>query len=172
MATFLVAAQAFAQQKTVTGRVTSEIGAPLQGVSVVISGTSVGTLTNSDISRYKQFHKGLMQLEEEGAVQVFHAEDSHRREPILAAVGELQFDVVLARLEEEYGVKARIDRLPFTCARWVKADSSALDQMSLSRHATRRCRDRQERPVILFSSIWDIEYCQKENPDITFAEIS
>ena len=48
MATFLVAAQAFAQQKTVTGRVTSEIGAPLQGVSVVISGTSVGTLTNGD----------------------------------------------------------------------------------------------------------------------------
>jgi TonB-linked SusC/RagA family outer membrane protein len=48
MATFLFAAQAFAQQKTVTGRVTSEIGAPLQGVSVVISGTSVGTLTNND----------------------------------------------------------------------------------------------------------------------------
>jgi len=48
MATFLIAAQAFAQQKTVTGKVTSEIGAPLQGVSVVISGTSVGTLTNGD----------------------------------------------------------------------------------------------------------------------------
>ncbi|MHB1312057.1 MAG: SusC/RagA family TonB-linked outer membrane protein [Gemmatimonadaceae bacterium] len=48
MATFLFAAQAFAQQKTVTGRVTSEVGAPLQGVSVVISGTSVGTLTNGD----------------------------------------------------------------------------------------------------------------------------
>lgn len=148
-------------------------GTPIPFASIpIFPPEHFGVLVNGDISRYKQFHKGLMQLEEEGAVQVFHAEDSHRRKPILAAVGELQFDVVLARLEEEYGVKARIDRLPFTCARWVKADSSALDQMSLSRHATRRCRDRQGRPVILFSSIWDIEYCQKENQGITFSETS
>ena len=130
-----------------------------------------GVLVNGDISRYKQFHKGLMQLEEEGAVQVLHAEDSHRREPILAAVGELQFDVVLSRLWDEYGVKARIDRLPFTCARWVRADSPALDQMSLSLRSKRRCRDRQGRMVILFSSAWDLEYCQKENPDVTFIEM-
>jgi len=128
-------------------------------------------LSNNDISRYKQFHRGLTQLEEEGAVQVLHAEGAQRREPILAAVGELQFDVVLSRLWDEYGVKVRIDRLPFTCARWVKGDSAALNQLFLSLRSNRRCRDRQERLVVLFSSVWDLEYCQKKNPNVEFAEI-
>lgn len=127
---------------------------------------------NNDISRYKQFHKGLKQLEEEGAVQVLHAEDAHRREPILAAVGELQFDVVLSRLWHEYGVNARVDRLPFTCARWVEGEAEALEKMSLFRRASLRCRDRQERPVILFSSAWDLGYCQKKNPNVSFIEIA
>ena len=130
------------------------------------------TLVNSDVSRYKQFHKGLKQLEEEGAVQVLHAEDAHRREPILAAVGELQFDVVLSRLRDEYGVKARVDRLPFACARWVKGEPEVLNQMTLSRRSNRRCRDRQGRPVILFSSVWDLKYTQKENLDVEFLEIA
>jgi len=128
-------------------------------------------LVNNDISRYKQFHKGLTQLEEEGAVQVLHAEDAHRREPILAAVGELQFDVVLSRLLDEYGAKAMVRRMSFTCARWVKGEAAAINQMTLSRRSNRRCRDRQGRPVILFSSVWDLEYCQKENPDVTFIEM-
>ena len=130
-----------------------------------------GVLVNGDINRYKQFNKGMMQLEEEGAVQVFHAEDSHRREPILAAVGELQFDVVLSRLWDEYDVKARVDPLRFTCARWVQAEGTALDRLSLSTRSNRRCHDRQGRLVILFSSAWDLEYCQKENADVTFVEI-
>lgn len=130
-----------------------------------------GLLMNGDFSRYKQFNKGLEQLEEEGAIQVFYAEDGPRREPILAAVGQLQFDVVLSRLEDEYSVKASVDKLPFTCARWVKADSKAIEKMSISRQSNRCCRDRQGRLVILFSSTWYMEYTQKENPDVTFIEI-
>ncbi len=130
------------------------------------------TLVNSDVSRYKQFHKGLKQLEEEGAVQVLHAEDAYRREPILAAVGELQFDVVLSRLRDEYGVAARVERLPFAGARWVKGEPEVLNQMTLSRRSNRRCRDRQGRPVILFSSVWDLKYTQKENRDVEFLEIA
>jgi len=128
-------------------------------------------LVNNDISRYKQFNKGLEQLEEEGAVQVLFAEDSPRREPILAAVGQLQFDVVLSRLVDEYGVKARVDGLPFICARWVKGDTKAIEKMFLSRRSNRSCRDRQGRLVVLFSSRWDLEYTQKENPEITLIEM-
>jgi peptide chain release factor 3 len=130
-----------------------------------------GALTNGDINRYKQFHKGLSQMEEEGAIQVFHAESGIRREPILAAVGELQFDVVLARLRDEYGVAAQIRRLPFTCARWIKGSEATLDRLILPRRGTLCCRDRQGRPVVLFSSTWELEYCQKENPDITLLEV-
>jgi peptide chain release factor 3 len=62
-------------------------------------------LINLDISKQKQFLKGLAQLETEGAMQIFHEADAQRRDPILAVVGVLQFEVVQARLEEEYGVK-------------------------------------------------------------------
>ena len=130
-----------------------------------------GTLVNDDITRYKQFHKGLVQLEEEGAVQVLQAEGGHRRDPVLAAVGELQFDVVLSRLWDEYGVKARVERLPFSCARWIQGDRTALDKMALYRRSNWWCRDGQDRLVVLFSSTWDVEYCQKENPDVTFIEM-
>lgn len=129
-----------------------------------------GLLVNIDISRYKQFHQGLEQMEEEGAVQVLYSE-INRREPILAAVGELQFDVVLSRLLDEYGVKVRVGPLSFTCARWVKGDQSALDKMNLSRSATRLCRDRHGRRVVLLSSAWALEYTQKENPQVAFLEM-
>ncbi len=129
------------------------------------------TLVNVDITKYKQFHKGIEQLEEEGAVQVLYPDESYRKEPILAAVGELQFDVVLSRLEEEYGVKARIEHLPYTCARWVKDEKETPDGLKLSRRSNRRCLDRLGQTVILFSSDWDLEYTRKQNPDIVFEEI-
>jgi peptide chain release factor 3 len=65
------------------------------------------TLRNFDMSRSKQFRKGVDQLSEEGVVQVYYAPDASRREPILGAVGRLQFDVVESRLKEEYGVSVR-----------------------------------------------------------------
>jgi peptide chain release factor 3 len=129
-----------------------------------------GVLSNDDISRYKQFRKGLEQLEEEGVVQVFHAEDNHRREPILAAVGELQFDVVLARLQDEYGVEARLSRSPYASARWIEADDAEPGRLLLPTQGTLRCRDAQGRLVILFASSWELRYSQEKNPDVVFAE--
>ena len=129
------------------------------------------TLMNQDINRYKQFHKGLAQLEEEGAVQVLHSVGRVRREPILAAVGVLQFDVVLARLREEYGVEARIERVPFALARWVTGPHEAVENLAVSRRGTVRCTDWQGRPVLLFRSTWDLEYCQKDYPEVNFAEV-
>jgi peptide chain release factor 3 len=127
-----------------------------------------GLLINDDVSRYKQFNKGLEQLEEEGAVQIFYAEDALKREPIMAAVGVLQFDVVLARLQEEYGVSARLSRLGFTGARWVEPDTSRLE---LPR-SVRRCRDRHQRTVILINSDWELDYIRRENPGVELVEIN
>jgi peptide chain release factor 3 len=128
-------------------------------------------LINDDVTRFKQFNKGLSQLEEEGTIQVLNSEDSLRREPIVAAVGELQFDVVLGRLEEEYGVKARVQRLGFAGARWVKSGDEALERMSLS-SGMRRCKDKHDRLVVLYSSKWELDYFQKQNPGLTLSEIS
>ncbi|MDW7730641.1 MAG: peptide chain release factor 3 [Bacillota bacterium] len=71
-----------------------------------------------DARKYKQFHKGLSQLAEEGAVQVFTTLGAESI--ILGAVGELQFEVFKYRLSAEYGVEIELERLPYRLARWVK----------------------------------------------------
>lgn len=126
-------------------------------------------LQNSDIGKYKQFNKGLEQLEEEGAIQVFFFIDSLRKEPVLAAVGELQFEVVTARLRAEYGVGTTVSKLPFTCARWVEAGPQAREEIIWPS----RCKlahDRKEKLVALFSSEWELNYCREKNPHLTLKE--
>jgi peptide chain release factor 3 len=129
-----------------------------------------GVLRNRDMVRYKSFVKGLAQLEEEGAIQVLWAADQCLHAPILAAIGELQFDVVVARLAEEYGVDASVERLPFTQARWITGDAPAVNRMRWPTQGTMRCQDREGQPVALFASSWELEYCAKHNPGAYFSE--
>jgi peptide chain release factor 3 len=68
-------------------------------------------LRNADPRQYKNFNKGVAELQEEGAVQILHSTDESKREPILAAVGQLQFEVVQFRLAQEYGVETRLEPL-------------------------------------------------------------
>jgi len=126
-------------------------------------------LQNSDIGKYKQFNKGLEQLEKEGAIQVFFFSDSLRKEPVLAAVGELQFEVVTARLRAEYGVETTVSKLPFACARWFEAEQP--DRAEIIWPS--RCKlaeDRQGQPVVLFSSEWELNYCREKNPRLALRE--
>ena len=129
-----------------------------------------GVLRNRDLARHKQFQKGLRQLEEEGVMQVFFAPDQARREPILAAVGELQFDVVTARLQSEYGVQASVERLPFTCARWISGDPDAIARVYWPTD-TLRVTDRQGRLVILFPSERLLAYCMEHHLSIHFRAV-
>lgn len=126
-----------------------------------------GRLRTQDISKHKQFQKGLQQLEEEGVMQIFHSPDQIRREPVLAAVGELQFDVVISRLENEYGVKTSVDRLPHALARWIVGDPAAIAAVYWPAD-TIRLLDRQGRPVMLFMTDHLLAYCIKSNPSIKF----
>ncbi len=74
--------------------------------------------------KVKQLHKGLQQLGEEGAVQVFKPIDGG--DLILGAVGMLQFDVVASRLQGEYGVDAMFEGTSTTSARWVTCDDKKI----------------------------------------------
>ena len=96
-------------------------------------------------------------------------QDGH--EAILAVGGALQIDVVMARLRDEYGVEARVATLPYTRARWIAGTEEALAGMALLGRA-RRCVDRDGHPVLLFESAWDVDYCRKQHPDVTFSEVS
>ena len=129
-----------------------------------------GVLRHQDIARSKAFAKGLAQLEEEGAIQVLRAVDPSRREPLVAAVGELQFEVVVARLKEGYGVDASLERLPLTLARWIAGDPPVVAGMMLPTRGTLRCHDRDGQLVVLFASSWELEYSAKHNPEVHFLE--
>ena len=124
------------------------------------------------LSRQKQFHQGLKQLEEEGAIQVLVSANSAQRDLVLAAVGELQFDVVVARLAHEYGVETALDRLPYEVARHVAGDPGAVAQIVWPYGGALRVRDRQDRPVALFGSAREAAYCAERNPDIVFGPLS
>jgi peptide chain release factor 3 len=129
------------------------------------------TLRNIDMAKSKQFRKGVDQLSEEGVVQVYYSPEGVRREPILGAVGKLQFDVVESRMKEEYGVSATADPLPYTLARWIRASEENIRRVRWPSTGMLQVRDRKGSLVCLFSSIWELNYLQREYPDVTFSEI-
>ena len=124
-------------------------------------------LINSDISKQKQFAKGLEQLGTEGAVQVLYQVDSLRRDPILAVVGVLQFEVVQARMETEYNVNTRLEMLPHQLARWVEGPEKQIEELPW-RYGMMKTEDLDGRLVALFSSPHELSYYSEKYPDIKF----
>lgn len=128
-------------------------------------------LRHTQADRYKQFLKGLTQIEEEGAIQLFYPVSSGRREPILAAVGALQFDVVRYRLEAEYNVATELEPLGYSAARWVAGDPRTIATVGDGRGRL-RAEDRDGRPVLLFTTAWDLRYAEENSPGLTFSALS
>lgn len=122
-------------------------------------------------TKRKQMLKGLDQLREEGAVQVFWAKDMSSTDPILGAIGPLQFDVVRFRLESEYNVECRLDVLPFSVARWISGERSDLTSLELFGSA-REIQDSAGRPVILFENEWSAGRAVDRHPKIDFTEVA
>jgi peptide chain release factor 3 len=129
-------------------------------------------LRNRTAAKYKQFSRGIDQLEQEGAIQVLVAADAARREIVLAAVGDLQFDVVVARLAAEYGVETFAERLPYRVARWVIGDPDAIARAYWPFAGVLRVRDRDGRLVVLFQSERDAGFCAEKNPEIEVRRLS
>ncbi|CAI7888807.1 unnamed protein product, partial [Closterium sp. NIES-53] len=122
-------------------------------------------LRNPNPSKYKQFQKGLSELLGEGAVQVLYSNDASRTDPILAAVGQLQFEVVQHRLKAEYGVDASFEPLGFTAARWVSGGWEAVEKAGRLFNCA-VVKDQWDRPVLLFRNEWNIGQLQGDHPEI------
>ncbi len=126
------------------------------------------SIRSIDTSSYKSFGKGIAQLREEGAVQVFYPWGSTRTEPILAVVGELQFEVAKYRLESEYGVKTVISGMPYSLARRIDGDPDLAGRAQMPSNA-KLVEDWEGRPVALFESEWSVRLAEEWNPQLTFA---
>jgi peptide chain release factor 3 len=128
-------------------------------------------LRHARADRYKQFQKGLTQIEEEGAIQLFYPVSTGSREPIMAAVGALQFDVVRFRLEAEYNVETIMEGLGYSAVRWVRGDDAEITNIGNGR-GRMRAEDRDGRPVILFSTDWDMRYAVENAKDVEFSALA
>lgn len=128
-------------------------------------------LRNPNSSLAKKFQKGVAQLAEEGAVQILYPfRGGNSQEPVLGAVGELQFEVAQYRLKTEYGVETRLDTLPYVSARWVGAGWDALLKGE-TLYETDIYQDQWERPVLFFRSKWHLERIEKERPDLKLSSV-
>jgi peptide chain release factor 3 len=121
-----------------------------------------------DALRRKQFEKGLEQLSQEGAIQIFHQRGGGMRDPILGAVGALQFEVLHYRLEHEYGAQLLLERLPYQVARWVTGADFNPDKFEQEVDAL--CvEDRDANPIALFKSDWNLNYAMGRHPAWTWS---
>ncbi len=117
----------------------------------------------TDSSKRKQFTRGLEQLIEEGAIQLLSDEGTSSFEPVLAAVGALQFDVVQFRLASEYQAQTTLEHLPYTVARWV--DSKAYDAGDyLLPAGSRTMVDHHGARMLLFANEWYLDYFRRNHP--------
>ncbi len=124
----------------------------------------------ADNARRKQLAEGLQQLADEGAVQLF-TDPNSPLEPILAAVGELQFDVVKFRLESEYGVDVEIVPLAYRAGGWVGAGRAALVGHK-PLFSTRVVFDHRGRPVVLAADPFTIRYLKDKEPGLQLRPFS
>ena len=117
-----------------------------------------------DAGKYKQFRRGIDQLDTEGVVQVLSSDLRGDQAPVLAAVGPLQFDVVLHRLEHEFGAKSGLDRLEYELARIT--DATGAEALAGSRGAEVLMRRLDGALMALFADKWRLNAIQRDNPDV------
>ena len=122
----------------------------------------------TDRSRWKQFRRGLAELDEEGVIQVLHDPALGEGSPLLAAVGMLQFDVTLWRLENEFGAPARLEDAPYQLAR--RTDAVGAKALRDARSADIYER-RDGTPLALFRNRFALERLERDHPDLTLDSI-
>lgn len=114
----------------------------------------------------KQLQKGLEQLAEEGSSQIFHRKNTS--DTYIGVVGQLQFEVVKFRLQNEYGAEAIFTPLNFSCSRWYHSeDKEALKDFEVF-YQNQIVYDVRNYPMILFKNEWEKDYVSREKPKIKF----
>jgi len=119
----------------------------------------------------KQFEKGIMQIAQEGAIQIFHEPYTGVEEVIVGVVGVLQFEVLEYRLKTEYGVDIRRRSMPFELVRWVENDNINISELNLTSD-TKWVQDFKGNNLLLFTSDWCINWALQKNPGLQLGEFS
>lgn len=124
-----------------------------------------------DTMKRKQFVKGIMQLTQEGAVQLFQQAGAGTESYIIGTVGSLQFEVLEYRLKNEYGVDILMQMQPYEVARWLVGKSQVTPETLRGAERGMFVYDAKERPVLLVSNEWALGWIADNNPGITLLTV-
>ncbi|WP_027631669.1 peptide chain release factor 3 [Clostridium hydrogeniformans] len=123
-----------------------------------------------DSMKRKQFVKGITQIAQEGAIQVFKEHFVGMEEIIVGVVGVLQFEVLEYRLNHEYNVEIKMDRLPYSHVRWIENTDIDMDSLSVTSD-TKKVKDLKDRNLLIFQSDWGISWALDHNKGLVLSDI-
>ncbi len=125
-----------------------------------------------DTMKRKQFVKGIQQIAQEGAIQIFQEFNTGLEEIIVGVVGVLQFDVLKYRLENEYNVEIRLENLPYEHIRWIEnKDEVNLDKLT-GTSDMKKVKDMKGNPLLLFINSWSVGMTLERNKGLVLSEFS
>ncbi len=119
-----------------------------------------------DPMRAKQLKRALLDLADEGVTQVFKPMIGSQW--IIGVVGQLQLDVLLSRMEAEYGIPIDFDVVPYESARWVVGDDPAMVKRFTEQNRGAMAEDRDDEPVFLARNAWELNRMAENWPDLRF----
>lgn len=123
-----------------------------------------------DTMKRKQFVKGITQIAQEGAIQIFQEFNTGMEEIIVGVVGVLQFDVLKYRLENEYNVEIKLEPLPYEYIRWIE-NKEEIDLNKLSGTSDmKKIQDLKGNPLLLFINQWSIGMTVDRNKGLVLSE--
>ena len=122
-----------------------------------------------DTMKRKQFVKGINQIAQEGAIQLFQEFNTGMEEIIVGVVGVLQFDVLKYRLQNEYNVEIRLENLPYEYIRWIENEEIDMDRLS-GTSDMKKIMDLKGRPLLLFAHEWSIRMTEERNEGLILSE--
>ena len=122
-----------------------------------------------DTMKRKQFIKGISEIAQEGAIQIFQEYNTGREEIIVGVVGVLQFDVLKYRLENEYKVDIRLEELPYEYIRWIENEDIDLNRL-VGTSDMKKIRDLKGRPLLLFINSWSVGMVLDRNEGLVLSE--
>ena len=122
-----------------------------------------------DTMKRKQFIKGISEIAQEGAIQIFQEYNTGMEEIIVGVVGVLQFDVLKYRLENEYNVEIRLENLPYEHIRWIENEQIDMDKIS-GTSDMKKIRDLKGRPLLLWVNSWSIGMTLDRNEGLILSE--
>ncbi len=122
-----------------------------------------------DTMKRKQFVKGITQIAQEGAIQIFQELSAGMEEIIVGVVGVLQFDVLKYRLENEYNVEIRLENLPYEHIRWIENKDIDLDGLT-GTSDMKKIKDMKGNPLLLFVNAWSVGMTMDRNEGLILSE--